>query len=193
MDTNTTIKIVAQGDCFLCQGEDCGTLYSIVEFVEKKCSAKSIFIDKHTVQALECADEYDLELPNDIVMLPSNTYDTIKVLMLDCVDDMYNILSEETLDVDFELEAGALYTDGVSIYRTIQIKDDRWYYDLFRIGEDFIKDNWTGSCRIDVAKSAFKPITESTYTKIKLRFEKLQQAIAQLIDQFCSRILPTNR
>ena len=103
MYTNTTIKTVAKGDCFLCQGDDCGTLYSIVDIVHNKCWAKSIFIDGHNLQALECANEYDLEMPNDVVMLPSSMYDTIKQLMLNCVNDVHKILEDEALEIDFEL------------------------------------------------------------------------------------------
>ena len=125
IDPKTTANSVAKGDCFLCQGDDCGTLYSIVGIVDNKCWAKSIFIDKHNLQALECANEYDFEIPNDVAMLPSNFYEAIKVLMLDCVDDMHKTLCNEALDVDFKLEADACYTDGVYIYRLGEIKEGR--------------------------------------------------------------------
>ena len=129
----------------MCQGDDCGTLYSIVGIVDNKCWAKSIFIDKHNLQALECTNEYDIEIPNDVVMLPSNSYEAIKVLMLDCVDDIHKTLCNEAIDVDFKLEADACYTDGVYIYRLGEIKEGSWHYNLFRIEEENILTNWSGS------------------------------------------------
>ena len=193
MNTNTTIKTVAKGDCFLCQGDDCGTLYSIVDIVDNKCWAKSIFIDGHNLQALECANEYDLEMPNDVVMLPSSMYDTIKQLMLNCVNDVHKILEDEALEIDFELKPGTLFTNGTDIYTAKEIKDGNWHFDLFRFDEGFVSNNWTASTSQEVSTSTWSPIAVKTLDKVQKRFEELLHAIAQLIEQFSYRILNINR
>lgn len=182
-DKNTTSRIVVEGDCFLLPGDKCRTLYYITEARDNKCEALSIFIDQNTVRALAYADEYALELPDDIIMLPSSIYDAIKQLMLDCVDDMHKVLWNEALDIDFGLEPGALYTDGANIYRVLEMKDGRWYYDIFRIGEDFIVNNWSGDTSKDASASGLKPITEATLDKVQKRFDDLLYSINQLIGQ----------
>jgi hypothetical protein len=141
MDTNTTIKTVAKGDCFLCIGDKCGTLYYITEARDNKCKALSIFIDQSTVQALEYEDEYYCELSDDIIMLPSSMYDTIKQLMLNCVNDVHKILEDEALEIDFELKPGTLFTNGTDIYTAKEIKDGCWHFDLFRFDEEFVSNS----------------------------------------------------
>ena len=172
-----------KGDCFLCQGEKCRTLYYLTDVYGDKCMALSIYINKDAVQAIECESEYDLDLPNDIVMLPSSMYDTIKQSMLECIEDMHKVLWDEALDVDFELEAGALYSDGAYIYRMMEIKEDRWHYRLFRIESENISYNWSGNAAIDSAKRGLKPITEETLGKVMKRFEELLVTIAQHLGQ----------
>ena len=193
MDTNTTIKTVAKGDCFFSQGEECGTLYYIVEVVGEKCYALSICISENYINADDYACEYGLELPNDVIMLPSKVYDAIKAMILDCGKEINKLLRDEALDIDFELKVGALYTNGAFIYRFVEKRDDCWHYDLFYIDSETIANNWSGNISDDVAKNVLKPISISTYTRVQQRFEKLQQAIAQLIEQFSYRILNVNR
>ena len=174
---------MVKGDCFLCPGENCRTLYYLTDVYGDKCMALSIYINKDAVQAIECESEYDLDLPNDIVMLPSSMYDTIKQSMLECIEDMHKVLWDEALDVDFELEAGALYSDGAYIYRMMEIKEDRCHYRLFRIESENISYNWSGNAAIDSAKRGLKPITEETLGKVMKRFEELLVTIAQHLGQ----------
>jgi hypothetical protein len=193
MDANTTIKTVAKGDCFLCIGDKCGTLYYITEAKDNKCKALSIFIDQSTVQALEYEDEYYCELSDDIIMLPSSMYDTIKQLMLNCVNDVHKILEDEALEIDFELKPGRLFTNGTDIYTAKEIKDGCWHFDLFRFDEEFVSNNWTASTSQEVSTSTWSPIAVKTLDKVQKRFEELLHAIAQLIEQFSYRILNINR
>ena len=172
-----------KGDCFLCSGEKCRTLYYLTSIDKEKSTALSIYIDQNTVRAWEYADEYGLDFPNDIVMQPSSAYNTIKQLMLNCIDDMHNVLYDEALKIDFELEAGALYTDGEYIYRMLEIKEDRWHYKLFRIEREEISNNWSGNSALDTAKRGLRPITEKTLIKVQKRFDDFLSDIAQCLEQ----------
>ena len=67
-----------KGDCFLCPGEKCRTLYYLTDIKGSKCWALSIFINQNTVQAMDWIHEYNADFPDDIIMLPSTMYDTIK-------------------------------------------------------------------------------------------------------------------
>lgn len=174
---------MVKGDCFLCPGEKCRTLYYLTDVYGNKCKAMSIFINQNTVQAMEWENEYNLDLPNDIVMLPSTMYDTIKQLMLDCIDDMHKVLWDEALDIDFELEVGALYTDGAYIYRMMEIKEGKWHYKLFRIERENISYNWSGSSPLDSAKRGLRLITDDTLAKVQKRFNELLVTITQHIGQ----------
>ena len=129
-----------KGDCFLCPGEKCRTLYYITDVDGSKLWALSVFINQNTVQAMDWIREYDANLPDNIIMLPPSMYDTIKQAMQECMEDMHKTLQEEALRVDFDIEVGALYTNGCSIHRVTEMKDDefghtKWHYKLFRIGE----------------------------------------------------------
>ena len=168
-----------KGDCFLYPGEKYQKLYYITEVNGNKCRALSIYINKDTVQAIDCDSEYDLDLPDDIVMLDTSMYNEIKSLMRNCMDDMYKVLWEEALEVDFELEVGALYTDGAYIYRMMEIKENRWHYKLFRIEIENISYNWSGDCCIDDAKRGLRPITDQTLKKVENRFNELLATIDQ--------------
>ena len=172
-----------KGDCILCLGENFRTLYYLTDIKGNKCWALSIFVNENTVQALDWIREYNADMPDDIIMLPSMTYDTIKQLMLDCIDDMHKILWDEALDIDFELEVGALYTNGAYIYRMMEIKEDRWHYKLFRIESENISYNWSGNAALDSAKRGLRPITDDTLTKVHKRFDDLLATIAQHIGQ----------
>lgn len=171
-----------KGDCFLCPGEKCRTLYYLTDVDGDKCSALTIYINQNTIQAMEWEDEFELDFPEDIIMMPSSMYDTIKQLMLDCIDDMHKILWDEALDIEFEIEPNALYTDGSYIYRMTEIKEDRWHYKLFRIERENISYNWNGNENVDTTKRGKRPITDETLGKVQKRFEVLQDTIAQHLE-----------
>ena len=177
-----------KGDCFLCPGEKCRTLYYITDVKGSKCWALSIFVNQNTVQAMDWIQEYDADLPDDIINLPPSMYDTIKQVMQECMADMHKTLQEEALRVDFDIEVGALYTDGCSIHRVTEMKDDefghtKWHYKLFRIDTENISMNWGGSSPADSYKNHILPITEDTLEKVKARFEILLSNIAQHLGQ----------
>lgn len=177
-----------KGDCFLCPGEKCRTLYYLTEVNGGKCRALSIVVNQDTVQALDWIREYDAIFPDDIIMLPSTMYDTIKKVMQECMEDMHKILQDEALRIDFDIEVGALYTDGCSINRVTEMKDDefghtKWHYKLFRIDNENISMNWSGSAPVDSYKSHRLPITEETLDKLIGRFKILLSTIAQYLGQ----------
>lgn len=177
-----------KGDCFLCPGEKCRTLYYLTDVKDDKCWALSIFVNPNTVQALDWIRDYNIDVPDDIIMLPSTMYDTIKKVMQECMEDMYKILQDEALRIDFEVEVGALYTDGCSIHRVTEKKDDefghtKWHYKLFRIDNENISMNWGGSSPADSYKSHILPIREETLNKVKARFEILLSTIVQYLGQ----------
>ena len=186
-------KVATEGGCFLIPGDKCGTLHYITEVGDNKCNALSIFIDQNTVQAFEYADEYSFELSDDIIILPSSMYGAIKQLMIEYVDNMSKMLEDEALYIDFELKPGVLFTTGTDIYRALEIKDNCWQFDLFRIDEEFISNNWTASTSQNTATSGWGLITDDTLAKVQKRFEELLHTIAKLIEQFSYRILDPNR
>lgn len=176
------------GDCILCPGEKCRTLYYITDVDENKIWALSIYVNHNTVQALDLVQGYNADLPDDIIMLPSFMYDTLKKEMRECMEDMHKILQDEAIRVDFNIEVGALYTDGCSIHRVTEMKDDesghaKWHYKLFKIDNENISMNWNGSAPADSYKSGILPITERTLDKVKARFVILQSNIAQHLGQ----------
>ena len=61
-----------KGDCFLCSETNCRTLYYIVDVATDKLDALHIYIGQDMVQGLECPSEYDDDIPEDIVMMPSS-------------------------------------------------------------------------------------------------------------------------
>ena len=99
-----------------------------MKFQKKKCQ----------IQGLEYASEYDIDLPNDIIVMPTTMYKTIKQLMRECVDEIHIILKSEALDVEYEIEANSRYTDGNYIYTMTLLKDERWHYNLFRVERENI-------------------------------------------------------
>jgi hypothetical protein len=93
------------------------------------------------------------------------------------------VLYDEALKIDFELEAGALYTDGEYIYKMLEFKEDRWHYKLFRIEREEISNNWSGNSALDTAKRGLRPITEKTLIKVQKRFDDFLSDIAQCLEQ----------
>ena len=70
-----------KNDCFLMKGSNDSepmTLYYITDMYSDKIRALSICIKDDMVQGLEYDSEYDNEIPEDAIMLPSNTYDHVK-------------------------------------------------------------------------------------------------------------------
>lgn len=177
-----------KGDCFLCPGEKERTLYYITEITRNRCKALSIYINHNTVQAMDWIREYDIILPKDIRMMPSSMYETIKKLMLECMEDMHKILQKEALRVDFDIEIGKLYTERGAIHRIIELKEDKfghskWHYKLFRIDRENISMNWGGSSPSESYKNHILPITENTLLKIQSRFKLLLATIDQYLEQ----------
>jgi len=177
-------NIMIKCDCFLCPGEIERTLYFITDVRGNKCDALTIYINPTQVQRFECPLEYDIDLPDDIIMMPKTMYNTIKQLMCECVDEIHNVLKSEALDVEFELEANSLYTDGSYIYTMTHLKNERWYYNLFRVEPENISPDWTGNAPADdYIKNRLRPITNDTLEKVQKLFNKLQRKIARHLEQ----------
>jgi hypothetical protein len=171
------------GDCFLCPGETTRTLYCLTKIEGKRCEAFSIYIDSRTLQALDYPSGYDLDLPEDIIMMPSSVYGAIKKLMREYADDIYEMLYSEALDIEFEVKAESVYTDGYHVYRMKELKDGRWNYHLFKIDYENISMDWSGKFSADIIHKHVRPITDATLQKVHLKFNELQIQIAQLLSQ----------
>ncbi len=172
-----------KGDCFLCSGETQRTLYYITDVRGNKCDALSIYISPTQIQGLEYDSEYDIDLPDNIIVMPTTMYKTIKQLMRECVDDIHKILKSEALDVECEIEANSRYTDGNYIYTMTLLKEGRWHYNLFRVECENISPDWTGDAKADDFKDYLRPITNDTFEKVQQCFSNLQEKIAYHLEQ----------
>jgi hypothetical protein len=174
-----------KGECFLYPSESAneGTLYYITDVRGNKCDALSIYISPTQIQGLEYSSEYDIDLPDGIIMMPTTMYKTIKHLMRECVEDIHKILQTEALDVEFDIESNSRYTDGRYIYTMTFLKDERWHYNLFRVEKENISPDWKGDAKAEDFKDYLKPITIDTFEKVQNCFNDLKVKIAHHLEQ----------
>ena len=176
--TSMTMK---KGDCILCPGEKERTLYYITNVRGDKCEALKIYISSAQIQALDYPNEYDIDLPDNVVFLPSDTYKKVKGIIKEYVIKMRGIIKKEVIRGDFEIIAGYTYTQRGFIYTMDHIEDNRWYYKVFRIEEEFVSPHWTGNASIDSLKDYLLPISEKTIDKVLRLYNSLQKDITDIL------------
>lgn len=174
---------MVKGDCFLCPGETQRTLYYITDVRGNKCDALRIYINPTQVQGLEYANEYDIDLPDDVIVMPTTMYAIIKQLMRECVEEIHKILQTEALNVEFDIEENSHYTNGKYIFTMTHLKDERWHFKLFRVECENISPDWTGDAKADDFKDYLRPITNDTFEKVQHCFNNLQEKIAHHLEQ----------
>ena len=169
-----------KGDCFLCPGEKESTLYYITSAKGKKCWALRIYYGPDQVQALNIDEQYNKELPNDIICLRSNTYKKLKDLINSYVDKMHSFLYENAMKQKQELKINQSYVYRGYIHTLRKFVNGRWYYDLFRIEPENVCSKWTGDGSIDLDDSIY-PISEENVEKVQLMLDDLQKESFELI------------
>lgn len=166
-------------DCILCKGSEQSTLYYIVDCDDEYLYALSVYIGPRMVQGLEYPSRYNKTLPDDIVIMPSETYDKAKKLMCQYVKKIHAVLCKEYLKDKEELALNHTYTDGAYIYTMTEFNGERWFYNLFRVENENISPEWHGNAKADDLDGLL-PIADSTVTKVYQLYEELQQKTKRL-------------
>lgn len=170
-----------KGDCILCPGEKERTLYYITNVREDKCEALRIYISSVQIQALEYSNEYDIDLPDNFVFLPSDTYKKVKGIIKEYVFKMREIIKNEVIRGDFKIIAGHTYTQRGFIYTMDHIEDNRWYYKVFRIEDAFVSPHWIGNAPVDVLKDSLLPLSDKTMDIVLSLYNSLLKDIVDLL------------
>ena len=115
------------------------------------------------------------------MFLPSDTYKKVKGIIKEYVLKMREIIKKEVIRGDFEIIAGHTYTQRGFIYTMDHIEDNRWYYKLFRIEEEFVSPHWTGNAQIDSLKDSLLPLSDKTMDKVLRLYNSLLKDIAAIL------------
>lgn len=157
-----------KNDCFLMKGSNDSepmTLYYITDMYSDKIRALSICIKDDMVQGLEYDSEYDNEIPEDAIMLPSNTYDHVKNEMNNFLREAKSFIEKNLIEGEPKLQIGGHYYDGY-IHTVTEIGKKRTKYNLFRLEPVNISPIWTGNCLTeDIVKRSMQ-ISDETYFEV---------------------------
>lgn len=157
-----------KNDCFLMKGSNENepmTLYYITDMYDDKIRARSICIKDEMVQGLENDDEYDYEIPEDAIMLPSNTYDEIKHGMNTFLKEAKSFIEKNLIEGKPRLQIGGHYYDGY-IHTITEIGEKRTKYNLFRLEPENISPIWTGECLVETLVRRSMSISDETYNQV---------------------------
>ena len=165
---------MTKSDCFLCKGTNECALYYIAGVLDGKAYAFSIYMGPQMIQGLEQPSEYDDSYPDDVIMMPSDTYTKGKQLMRRYVKEMHDVIAQEQLKAK---EAPALnhsYTDGEHIYTMTDFDGKTWFYKLFRIEDENISPEWSGGSNAE-GLDILTPLADATVEKAPGLYETLRQ------------------
>ena len=147
------------------------TLYYITDEYDDKICALSICVKNQMVQGLDYDNEYDNDIPEKAVILPPDTYSTVKELMKTFLKETKTFIEERIEQGDFELQVGHHYYDGY-IYTITEIGETRAKYNLFRLEEENISPYWTGDGNIDSLIDYCVPISDDVYKEVRQRYDE---------------------
>lgn len=176
------------GDCFIMIGsekEEPMTIYLLKQIRGNKIDALSISIDKHWIHGWDYPDEYDNDIPEEAIVLPSDTYADIKRQMVEFCADAHKYIQDNIVKTDFKFEVGKHYY-GRDIETITKIEDNRVYYNTLRINSEDISPSWTGDAAIELVDQVV-PLSEEVYNEILSRYYKfvshLQEYLFDLAQQ----------
>ena len=177
------------GDCFIMIGsekEEPMTLYLLKQIRGNKIDALSVSIDKHWIHGWDYPDEYDNDIPEEAIVLPSDTYTEVKRQMVEFCTDAHKYIQDNMVKTDLKVQVGKHYY-GRFIETITKIEDNRVYYNTLRLESEDISPNWTGDAAINVWADQMTPISEEVYNEILSRYYKfvshLQEYLFDLAQQ----------
>lgn len=160
-------------ECFLMQGASINepmTLYYITDIKKDKIRALSICISDEMVQGLEYDSEYDNDIPEEAIPLPTVTYQNVRTAMLSFLKEIKSFIEENLMEGDFTIEIGRHYYDGY-IHTITEIGETRLKYKLFRLEEENISPCWSGDAFIDSIQNRCLPISDCTFDEVIHKYE----------------------
>ena len=163
-------------ECFLMRGskmDDPMTVYFITSVLGDKLWAKRFYVGNNMVQGWPCPHEYDNAIPNNAILLPSDTWQWCKGEMLLFLKEVYKYLRENVIKEKAQIIIGCHYVGGHGGIKTVtEIGDDKIKYDLFRLDEDDISPCWTGEVNVSDTEEWYA-VSEETYDEVLCRYKKL--------------------
>lgn len=152
------------------------TLYYITDMYNDKIRALSICIKDEMVQGLEYASEYDNEIPQEAILLPSNTYDQVKKEMNAFLKETKSFIEKNLIKGKYTLQIGGHYYDGY-IQTVTEIGEKRTKYNLFRLEPENISPAWTGDCLTEDITDRCMPISDETYCEVLKMYKEFLQKL----------------
>lgn len=162
------------GDCFLMKGltiNEPMTLYHITDINDDKIQALSIYVHDKMVQGLDCAEEYDNDIPSDAILLPEGTYDRVKESMKIFLEETRNYLQAHCNCKGFKVRVGGHYWER-DIETITGIDGNKTKYDLFRLETENISPCWSGEGFVDRLESYGTEVTDEAFNEVKRRYSQ---------------------
>ena len=132
----------SKNDCFLMKGSDNNdpmTVYQITDIDETHTYAKSLSITTQMVHGWPISQEYDKNIPENAIPLPSNSWQWARKQMSSFVKETIAYLYDNIIDGKTDIIVGGHYIDRGSDITTVEeIGDERIRFKVFKIDEDFI-------------------------------------------------------
>lgn len=177
----------SKNDCFLMKGSDNNdpmTVYQITDIDETHTYAKSLSITTQMVYGWPISQEYDKNIPENAIPLPSNSWQWARKQMSSFVKETIAYLYDNIIDGKTDIIVGGHYIDRGSDITTVEeIGDERIRFKVFKIDEDFISPCWKGDCGKDHTER-WHAISDETYNEVIRRYNEL---LLRLRKKFCDK------
>ena len=174
-----------KNDCFLLRGKDINepmTVYQITYIDEIHIWAKSLNITNRMIHGWPISDEYDNAIPDNAILLPSNSWRWARKQMLSFVKETNAYLHDNIIKQNADIVIGGHYLYRYSEITTVkEIGEEKIKINVFKLDEDIISPYWTGEFRkVDI--DIWYAISDETYNEVIRSYNEL---LSRLRKKFC--------